>query len=150
MISVQQPTDVPANAPDHCPGTESDLAGKVDACEGCPNKDVCASGQAKSSAQDPTTIPMINERLAGVKRKVLVLSGKGGVGKSTFTSQLGWALAADEDVQVSPSFASFVPRSPRPMQYGLLTIESLTNFAACSTERRCPLPLRSRITGQTK
>ena len=100
MLSVQQPTDVPANAPDHCPGTESDLAGKVDACEGCPNQDICASGQAKSTTQDPTTIPMINERLAGVKRKILVLSGKGGVGKSTFTSQLGWALAADEDVQV--------------------------------------------------
>jgi len=100
MIAVQQPADVPANAPDHCPGTESDLAGKVDACEGCPNQDICASGQTKSTAQDPTTIPMINERLAGVKRKILVLSGKGGVGKSTFTSQLGWALAADEDVQV--------------------------------------------------
>ena len=104
MITVQQPADVPANAPDHCPGTESDLAGKVDACEGCPNQDICASGQAKSTPQDPTTIPMINERLAGVKRKVLVLSGKGGVGKSTFTSQLGWALAADEDVQVRSSF----------------------------------------------
>ena len=100
MLAVQQPADVPANAPDHCPGTESDLAGKVDACEGCPNQDICASGQSKSTTQDPTTIPMINERLAGVKRKILVLSGKGGVGKSTFTSQLGWALAADEDVQV--------------------------------------------------
>ena len=112
MISVQQPTDVPANAPDHCPGTESDLAGKTDACEGCPNQDVCASGQGKSAAQDPSTLLMINERLAGVKRKILVLSGKGGVGKSTFTSQLGWALAADEDIQVglfslSPSLVRF-------------------------------------------
>jgi len=107
MIAVQQPTDVPTNAPDHCPGTESDLAGKVDACEGCPNQDICASGQTKSTAQDPTTIPMINERLAGVKRKILVLSGKGGVGKSTFTSQLGWALAADEDVQVIFHFPPF-------------------------------------------
>jgi len=38
--------------------------------------------------------------MSNVKRKILVLSGKGGVGKSTFTAQLGWALAADEDVQV--------------------------------------------------
>jgi Mrp family chromosome partitioning ATPase len=104
MISVQQPADVPANAPDHCPGTESDLAGKTDACEGCPNQDVCASGQGKSAA----TLLMINERLAGVKRKILVLSGKGGVGKSTFTSQLGWALAADEDIQVSLFFFSLL------------------------------------------
>jgi len=35
----------------------------------------------------------------GVKRKILILSGKGGVGKSTFTAQLGWAFAADEDTQ---------------------------------------------------
>jgi MinD-like ATPase involved in chromosome partitioning or flagellar assembly len=36
-----------------------------------------------------------------VKRKILVLSGKGGVGKSTFTAQLGWAFAADENLRVS-------------------------------------------------
>lgn len=41
--------------------------------------------------------------MEGVKRKVLVLSGKGGVGKSTFTAGLSWALAADEDCQVSSS-----------------------------------------------
>lgn len=35
-----------------------------------------------------------------VKRKILVLSGKGGVGKSTFTAQLAWAFAADEQTQV--------------------------------------------------
>ena len=38
--------------------------------------------------------------MLSVKRKILILSGKGGVGKSTFTAQLGWAFAADEDVQV--------------------------------------------------
>jgi MinD-like ATPase involved in chromosome partitioning or flagellar assembly len=38
--------------------------------------------------------------MLNVKRKILILSGKGGVGKSTFTAQLGWAFAADEDVQV--------------------------------------------------
>ena len=41
--------------------------------------------------------------MAGVKRKILILSGKGGVGKSTFTAQLGWAFAADDDLQVSKS-----------------------------------------------
>lgn len=35
-----------------------------------------------------------------VKHKLLVLSGKGGVGKSTFASQLGFALAADGESQV--------------------------------------------------
>lgn len=45
--------------------------------------------------------------MSTVKRKILVLSGKGGVGKSTFTAQLGWAFAADEQLQ-----ASSLPRPP--------------------------------------
>jgi Mrp family chromosome partitioning ATPase len=45
-------------------------------------------------------IGVIRERLTSVKRKILVLSGKGGVGKSTFTGQLAFALAADADLQV--------------------------------------------------
>jgi anion-transporting ArsA/GET3 family ATPase len=36
----------------------------------------------------------------------LVLSGKGGVGKSTFTAGLSWALAADEDLHVSTELRS--------------------------------------------
>lgn len=48
---------------------------------------------------DPA-LPFVRERMSTVKRKILVLSGKGGVGKSTFTAQLGWAFAADEDTQV--------------------------------------------------
>lgn len=36
----------------------------------------------------------ISERLANVKYKILVLSGKGGVGKSTFAAQLAYGLAA--------------------------------------------------------
>ncbi len=77
-------------------GTESTLAGKADACDGCPNQSVCAEGP---KGPDPD-LPLIRERMRNVKRKVLVLSGKGGVGKSTFTAGLSWALAADEDCQV--------------------------------------------------
>ncbi|KAJ3561799.1 hypothetical protein NP233_g9975 [Leucocoprinus birnbaumii] len=94
--SVPNPLSVPLNAPEHCPGTESELAGKSDACAGCANQEVCASGATK--LPDPN-LPLIRDRMTNVKRKILVLSGKGGVGKSTFTAQLGWAFAVDEDVQ---------------------------------------------------
>ena len=38
--------------------------------------------------------------MKSVKHKILVLSGKGGVGKSTFTATLSHALAANSDTQV--------------------------------------------------
>ena len=79
-------------------GTESELAGKTDACEGCANQEICASNTSKGP--DPS-LPFITNRMSSVKRKILVLSGKGGVGKSTFTAQLGWAFASDERIQVS-------------------------------------------------
>jgi hypothetical protein len=35
---------VPEDAPEACPGTASDKAGKSQACAGCPNQATCASG----------------------------------------------------------------------------------------------------------
>lgn len=37
---------IPENAPESCPGTQSQQAGKSDACSGCPNQQICASGKA--------------------------------------------------------------------------------------------------------
>ncbi|KAH0554015.1 cytosolic Fe-S cluster assembly factor NUBP1 homolog [Cotesia glomerata] len=84
--------DIPTNAPEHCPGTESNDAGKVSACAGCPNQNICASGATK---QPDPGIELVKKRLADVKNKILVLSGKGGVGKSTMTCLIARALAAD-------------------------------------------------------
>jgi Mrp family chromosome partitioning ATPase len=132
MLAVQQPTSIPDNAPEHCPvsvlilltiqlaltipqGTESELAGKSAACAGCPNQDVCASGATKGP--DPA-LPLVRERMTQVKRKILVLSGKGGVGKSTFAAQLGWAFASDPDVQVrisSPRVLICLSKNTRPV-----------------------------------
>lgn len=42
---------------------------------------------------DVADLQAIAERMSTVKNKVLVLSGKGGVGKSTFATQLAFALA---------------------------------------------------------
>lgn len=42
----------------------------------------------------------IAAHLSSVRHKLLILSGKGGVGKSTFTGQLAHGLAEDEERQV--------------------------------------------------
>uniref|UniRef100_A0A4W3HS84 Nucleotide binding protein 1 (MinD homolog, E. coli) n=1 Tax=Callorhinchus milii TaxID=7868 RepID=A0A4W3HS84_CALMI len=73
-------------------------AGKASACQGCPNQAICASGIAK--APDPA-IQEIKEKMASVKHKILVLSGKGGVGKSTFSAHLAHGIASDETKQVA-------------------------------------------------
>ena len=80
--------DVPAA----CPGTSSDAAGKSSACDGCPNQQLCSSG---TIGPDPD-IAKVQERMKNVRHKILVMSGKGGVGKSTFSTQLARALANDD------------------------------------------------------
>ena len=90
---MEQDKKVPENANEHCPGTQDPRAGKEDACQGCPNQQICASGEANKP--DPAKAE-IAEKLLGIKNKILVLSGKGGVGKSTFSSQLAMMLAARE------------------------------------------------------
>uniref|UniRef100_A0A1D1YYL7 Cytosolic Fe-S cluster assembly factor NBP35 n=1 Tax=Anthurium amnicola TaxID=1678845 RepID=A0A1D1YYL7_9ARAE len=82
--------EIPENANEHCPGPQSESAGKSDSCKGCPNQEVCATAP---KGPDPDLVT-IAERMATVKHKILVLSGKGGVGKSTFSAQLSFALAS--------------------------------------------------------
>lgn len=73
-----------------CVGPSSEQAGKASSCAGCPNQKACSSGAAQQV--DPA-VELIAQRMAGVKNKLLILSGKGGVGKSTFSAQLSFALA---------------------------------------------------------
>ncbi|SPN98569.1 probable nucleotide-binding protein NBP35 [Cephalotrichum gorgonifer] len=93
---LKQKPQLVAPEPEHCPGPESERAGTADSCAGCPNQKICASAP---KGPDPE-IPLISARLAGIKHKILVLSGKGGVGKSTFTSLLAHAFATNEDTTV--------------------------------------------------
>ncbi len=85
----------PSAVPHNCPGTESENAGKSSACAGCPNQQAC---QEAPKGPDPD-VEVITKRMESIKHKILVLSGKGGVGKSTFSSQLSFAFAAG-DAQV--------------------------------------------------
>jgi len=66
-------------------------------CETCPMKDQCKGAGMLPSQTDPKSNPInskILDRMKLVKHKILVLSCKGGVGKSTMTSQLAFSLAS--------------------------------------------------------
>ncbi|CAG0917814.1 unnamed protein product [Notodromas monacha] len=82
--------DVPQDAPAACPGTGSGVAGKVSACQGCPNQSVCASGEQMNPDSD---IAAIKEKLLPIANKIMVMSGKGGVGKTSVTAMLARGLA---------------------------------------------------------
>ena len=84
---------LPLPSPRALAGTNADAAGTAAACAGCPNQAACASAP---KGVDPDVVA-VAERLRDVKRKILVLSGKGGVGKSTFASQLAYALSAEAE-----------------------------------------------------
>lgn len=90
-------TDVPDNANEGCVGPTSESAGKASACDGCPNKAACSSGAFSSPeaiAKSQQEELSLKRALENVSHVVLVLSGKGGVGKSTLSAQLSHALAS--------------------------------------------------------
>jgi Mrp family chromosome partitioning ATPase len=87
---IRNQPDLVSPAPAHCVGPQSAQAGKAEGCAGCPNQSVCASAP---KGPDPD-IAAVKERLSTVDHKILVLSGKGGVGKSTFSAQLAFQLAS--------------------------------------------------------
>jgi len=85
-----------ANANAGCPGMNSEDRGKASACEGCPNRAFCMSNKI---VVDPD-LEIIKKKMETIKHKVLILSGKGGVGKSTLSSQLAYTIGRDEDIQI--------------------------------------------------
>ncbi|KAJ2741556.1 cytosolic Fe-S cluster assembly factor nbp35 [Coemansia sp. BCRC 34301] len=89
-------TDIPNDANEHCPGPQSAGAGTAAGCAGCPNQTICST---QASGPDPD-LALVTERLTGTQHRILILSGKGGVGKSTFTGQLAFALATDPERMV--------------------------------------------------
>ncbi|KAI3640723.1 hypothetical protein MIR68_001601 [Amoeboaphelidium protococcarum] len=92
-------SEQPKDANEHCPGPQSEQAGKQDACAGCPNQQICAT-LPKVPKEDPS-LPLIGERMQQINHKLLVLSGKGGVGKSTVSTQIALYLAGDLDVEIA-------------------------------------------------
>ena len=74
---------------DECP-CNSALAGKASVCSGCPGKSACQSAQGEAG---DTADPALATRMGAIRHKVLVLSGKGGCGKSTVAVALAAQLA---------------------------------------------------------
>eukprot|EP01028_Stygiella_incarcerata_P012914 TRINITY_DN806_c0_g1_i2.p1 TRINITY_DN806_c0_g1~~TRINITY_DN806_c0_g1_i2.p1 ORF type:complete len:345 (+),score=79.60 TRINITY_DN806_c0_g1_i2:60-1094(+) len=83
--------DKPEGAPHACPGVGNVESGHASACATCPNRHLCRSGRA--SGPDPD-LAIIKERLKDVSHVIVVVSGKGGVGKSTVSSQLAFYLSS--------------------------------------------------------
>lgn len=95
--SSPEKAGVPSNANEGCVGPTSKTAGAASACDGCPNQAACSSGafntpEAINKAKEEQIT--LQRALENVSHVVLVLSGKGGVGKSTMASQLSHALAS--------------------------------------------------------
>lgn len=89
--------DAPANANEGCVGPASQAAGKASACAGCPNQAACSSGAFSSPAAlaaKENERAVLRTALSDVSHVVLVLSGKGGVGKSTVSTQVAQALSS--------------------------------------------------------
>ncbi|GFE55505.1 cytosolic fe-s cluster assembly factor nubp1 [Babesia ovis] len=82
--------------PEDCPGVDSNEAGKKDTCQGCPNQTKCASGELK--LERDKLITTVSTKLSQVQTVVLVMSGKGGVGKSTISTQLAYMLSTNHNV----------------------------------------------------
>jgi Mrp family chromosome partitioning ATPase len=91
----------PDNANAECVGPESARAGTASSCEGCPNQASCASGEtAAALAATAQTTEQLRACLGCVSHVILVLSGKGGVGKSTVATQLALTLAERHNLAV--------------------------------------------------
>ncbi len=118
--STEPKDDIPDDANEHCPGTKSEKAGKASSCEGCPNQRICASGVGQQV--DPA-IAQIKDALSNVKHKILVLSGKGGVGKSTVSSQLALTLANRKNTKTEQSQQEEEEEEKSVQQIGILDVD---------------------------
>jgi len=71
--------------------------GNAPKCQGCPYRQQCMQ-QAKSGG--PPIEEQVKEKLKEVKNIIIILSGKGGVGKSTIASQIALGLSKKENLQI--------------------------------------------------
>ncbi|KAM0681713.1 Cytosolic Fe-S cluster assembly factor nubp1 [Glugoides intestinalis] len=90
-----------------CPSITSGQAGKAEGCKGCPNATICAS------ATPDEDIPIIKKNLESLKLILAVLSGKGGVGKSTISRNIAASISKQGIKTVVLDFDLSGPSIPR-------------------------------------
>ncbi len=90
-----------------CPSLESGQAGKSESCKGCPNASKC------SSAKPDPDVGIIRKNLGEIKVVVAVLSGKGGVGKSTIACNIAKSMAQRGICTLLLDFDLSGPSAPR-------------------------------------
>ena len=81
---------------ENCP-KDPKQKGLAPKCQGCPFRAQC---QQAAQAQGPSIAEQVKEKLVNVKNIILILSGKGGVGKSTVASQIALGLSKNENLQI--------------------------------------------------
>jgi len=84
------------NFKEGCPNDPKEK-GTAPKCQGCPYKAQCMQA-AKSN--EPPIEEQVRDKLKDIKNIILVLSGKGGVGKSTIASQIALGLSKNENLQI--------------------------------------------------
>ena len=135
----------PSNANEGCVGPTSQEAGKAAACAGCPNQGACSSGAYSSPAAiaaKEKEKANLHNALSEVSHVVLVLSGKGGVGKSTVSTQVAQSLSSRGysvgllDVDICgpsiPRMAGVVGREVHQSQSGWTPVYANPNLAVMS------------------
>ena len=135
----------PEDANEGCVGPTSQSAGKASACAGCPNQSTCSSGAFSSPAAQAAKEKEKSElrnSLTNVSHVVLVLSGKGGVGKSTVATQVAQTLSSRGysvgllDVDICgpsiPRMAGVVGREVHQSQSGWEPVYANANLAVMS------------------
>jgi len=91
----ESPSETKPNT-ENCP-QDPKQKGLAPKCQGCPYRAQC---QMAAQSQGPSIDEQVKEKLVNVKNIILVLSGKGGVGKSTVASQIALGLSKNENLQI--------------------------------------------------
>jgi len=73
-----------------CP-SESEFQGKARQCEGCPGQNLCK--KMSNSDTFKLDVEKLRVRMSAIQHKILIVSGKGGVGKSTTAVSIALALS---------------------------------------------------------